>query len=63
MFLDYFLMIANSITIYFCKATINCSEFDRLIFSIIHGDDRALIMPSEFNNKSGIEVNLPCMNN
>lgn len=56
-------MIANSITIYFCKATINCSEFDRLIFSIIHGDDRALIMPSEFNNKSGIEVNLPCMNN
>lgn len=47
----------------FFKATINCSEFDRLIFSIIHGDDRALIMPSEFNNKFGIEVSLRCMNN
>lgn len=63
MFLDYFLMIVYLIIIYFCKVIINCLEFDRLIFFIIYGDDRVLIMLSEFNNKFGIEVNLLCMNN
>lgn len=61
MILDYFLMIVYLIIIYFCKVIINC--LDRLIFFIIYGDDRVLIMLSEFNNKFGIEVSLLCMNN
>lgn len=56
-------MIVYLIIIYFFKVIINCLEFDRLIFFIIYGDDRVLIMLSEFNNKFGIEVNLLCMNN